>query len=125
MLCLRINRIHMFIGKKIELPFVWFFGRKNILFTAALSSVVVLLHHYAGFQFIGIPFLPVATIGTAVAFYVGFKNNQAYDRLWEARRLWGGFTNGVAPWLPPLFHWSRTRTSKKTSLPATSPTSTL
>lgn len=83
----------MFIGKKIELPFVWFFGRKNIIFTAALSSVVVLLHQFAEFQFIGIPFLPVATIGTAVAFYVGFKNNQAYDRLWEARRLWGGFTN--------------------------------
>lgn len=38
-------------------------------------------------------FLPVASIGTAVAFYVGFKNNQAYDRLWEARRLWGGITN--------------------------------
>jgi putative membrane protein len=32
-------------------------------------------------------------VGTAVAFYVGFKNNQAYDRLWEARRLWGGITN--------------------------------
>ena len=37
--------------------------------------------------------MPVASIGTAVAFYVGFKNNQAYDRLWEARRLWGGITN--------------------------------
>jgi putative membrane protein len=23
-------------------------------------------------------------ISTAVAFYVGFKNNQAYDQLWEA-----------------------------------------
>ncbi|MBK8053606.1 MAG: hypothetical protein IPK35_10140 [Saprospiraceae bacterium] len=42
---------------------------------------------------IAIPFLPVASVGTAVAFYVGFKNNQAYDRLWEARRLWGGITN--------------------------------
>jgi putative membrane protein len=24
---------------------------------------------------------------------MGFKNNQAYDRLWEARKLWGGITN--------------------------------
>jgi putative membrane protein len=46
-----------------------------------------------GLKVIAIPFLPVASIGTAVAFYVGFKNNQAYDRLWEARRLWGGITN--------------------------------
>jgi putative membrane protein len=83
----------MFIGKKIELPFLWFFGKRNILITAALSLVVVYVYHYLGITVIGIPFLPVATIGTAVAFYVGFKNNQAYDRLWEARRLWGGFTN--------------------------------
>ena len=51
------------------------------------------MYRFFGFTFIAIPFLPISTIGTAVAFYVGFKNNQAYDRLWEARRLWGGFTN--------------------------------
>jgi len=35
----------------------------------------------------------VSVIGTAVAFYVGFKNNQAYDRMWEARKIWGGIVN--------------------------------
>lgn len=29
----------------------------------------------------------------AVAFYVGFKNNQAYDRLWQARKRRGSITN--------------------------------
>ncbi|MBK9636120.1 MAG: hypothetical protein IPO64_17010 [Bacteroidetes bacterium] len=58
-----------------------------------LSSIVVAVFHFLEWEFIAIPFLPVASIGTAVAFYVGFKNNQAYDRLWEARRLWGGITN--------------------------------
>ena len=46
-----------------------------------------------GWRWLGISFVPVATIGTAVAFYVGFKNNQAYERLWEARKLWGLITN--------------------------------
>ena len=32
--------------------------------------------------------LPISILGTAVAFYVGFKNNQAYDRFWEARTAW-------------------------------------
>jgi putative membrane protein len=27
-------------------------------------------------------------VGTAVAFYVGFKNNASYERLWEARKIW-------------------------------------
>ena len=46
-----------------------------------------------GWRWLGISFVPVATIDTAVAFYVGFKNNQAYERLWEARKLWGLITN--------------------------------
>lgn len=83
----------MYVGKNVSIPLLWFFARKNIYFTLGLSVVVVILYHFLNYKFIGIPFLPVSTIGTAVAFYVGFKNNQAYERLWEARKLWGGFTN--------------------------------
>jgi putative membrane protein len=45
-----------------------------------------------------IPWLPISVIGTAVAFYVGFKNNQAYDRMWEARKIWGGIVNDSRSW---------------------------
>lgn len=83
----------MLIAKRIPLKTLWFFSRKNIFITFFLSTLVVALYHFCHLHIIAIPFLPVASIGTAVAFYVGFKNNQAYDRLWEARRLWGGFTN--------------------------------
>lgn len=51
-----------------------------------------------GFISIKIPWLPVSVIGTAVAFYVGFKNNQAYDRMWEARKIWGGIVNDSRTW---------------------------
>ena len=83
----------MLINKNITISSVWLFGKKNIIRTLILSSIVVVLYHFFNLHIIAIPFLPVASIGTAVAFYVGFKNNQAYDRLWEARRLWGGITN--------------------------------
>ena len=45
-----------------------------------------------------IPWVPVSVIGTAVAFYVGFKNNQAYDRMWEARKIWGAIVNSSRGW---------------------------
>ena len=83
----------MLINKKITLQSLWLFGKKNILQTLVLSIIVVVHYKFLNLKIIAIPFLPVASIGTAVAFYVGFKNNQAYDRLWEARRLWGGITN--------------------------------
>jgi len=47
---------------------------------------------------IALPWLPISVIGTAVAFYVGFKNNQSYDRMWEARKIWGGIVNDSRTW---------------------------
>ncbi len=42
---------------------------------------------------VSLPIAPLGTIGVAVAFYIGFKNNQSYDRTWEARKIWGGIVN--------------------------------
>lgn len=50
---------------------------------------VVLLHEYTDVRWFYIPWLPISLVGTAVAFYVGFKNNSAYDRMWEARKKCG------------------------------------
>jgi putative membrane protein len=83
----------MYTAKEFSFKLLWHFARKNLFRTLVVSTVAVILYQVLGFTFVAIPFLPVGTIGTAVAFYVGFKNNQAYDRLWEARKLWGGFTN--------------------------------
>lgn len=40
-----------------------------------------------------IPFTPVALVGTAVAFIVGFQSNAAYGRIWEGRQIWGSIVN--------------------------------
>ena len=49
-------------------------------------------------NFLHLPWLPIALIGTAVAFIVGFKNNASYGRLWEARQIWGGIVNSSRSW---------------------------
>lgn len=64
-----------------------------LIFMAAIATL-----YYFDLISIGIPWLPVSIIGTAVAFYVGFKNNQAYDRMWEARKIWGGIVNDSRAW---------------------------
>lgn len=57
------------------------------------SFLIYIAYHRLHWKFIGIPFLPIGTIGTAVAFYLGLKNNASYERLWEARKVWGGIGN--------------------------------
>lgn len=71
----------------------WF----NILWLLLLMSGIATLYHFNIIAF-SIPWLPVSVIGTAVAFYAGFKNNQAYDRMWEARKIWGGIVNDSRTW---------------------------
>jgi putative membrane protein len=47
---------------------------------------------------ISLPWLPIALVGTAVAFVVGFKNNATYGRVWEARQIWGSIINTSRSW---------------------------
>ncbi|GGH81016.1 putative membrane protein [Filimonas zeae] len=43
------------------------------------------------------PIIPTV-LGPAIAFFVGFNNNQAYDRWWEARKIWGALVNDSRTW---------------------------
>lgn len=61
-------------------------------------TLVVVLYEYVELRWLSLPWLPLSVIGTAVAFYVGFKNNSAYDRMWEARKIWGAIINSSRAW---------------------------
>ena len=49
--------------------------------------------YFLDLTWLKIPWTPLALIGTAVAFVIGFQNNAAYGRIWEARKIWGGIVN--------------------------------
>ncbi|MCG3164834.1 MAG: hypothetical protein POELPBGB_00593 [Bacteroidia bacterium] len=65
---------------------------------ATMATVFIEYLHSLDIYALKVPWLPVSLIGTAVAFYVGFKNNSAYDRLWEARKIWGAIVNSSRMW---------------------------
>ncbi len=69
----------MFLQRSISFKVILQFAWKVQLYAFLVSLFVFLLYAVFKVKAIAIPFLPVATIGTAVAFYVGFKNNSAYD----------------------------------------------
>ena len=60
---------------------------------AIIAIIPVFLYQVLELKWLHLPWLPIALIGTAVAFLVSFKNNASYDRLWEARKIWGGIVN--------------------------------
>ena len=71
--------------------FLW--TLKDITFFTLVSTLAVSVFFFLDFRWIAIPTLPISLLGTAVAFNVGFKNNNAYDRSWEARKIYGGIVN--------------------------------
>lgn len=88
----------MLVRKTIPLKGIWQFAGHHLWWLFSYMLIVSLLYKRAEWHWISIPWLPVSLIGTAVAFYVGFKNNQAYDRVWEARKIWGAVVNSSRSW---------------------------
>ena len=59
---------------------------------AYLIREFLIKHHFE------IPAIIPTVLGTAIAFFVGFNNNQSYDRWWEARKIWGALVNDSRSW---------------------------
>lgn len=75
--------------------------------------VAFLLHEFWLKKLFTFPTFIPTVIGTALAFFIGFNNNQAYDRWWEARQIWGSIVNNSRTWTRLLMN--HTNTSDKLS----------
>jgi putative membrane protein len=61
-----------------------------VLATCAALAIAVTLTHGLIFHWkIALTPVPFSLIGLALAIFLGFRNGVAYDRYWEARKLWG------------------------------------
>ncbi|TGS30891.1 hypothetical protein EN823_15410, partial [bacterium M00.F.Ca.ET.180.01.1.1] len=56
---------------------------------AAYGALVVVIVRALKLDFGNAGTAPFALLGVALSIYLGFRNNAAYDRWWEARKLWG------------------------------------
>lgn len=88
----------MYIKKNFSFKDVMMFTGHHFFWMIPLVTIIALIEKYSGWIWIILPWQPVAIVGTAVAFYLGFKNNQSYDRLWEARKIWGAIVNSSRAW---------------------------
>jgi putative membrane protein len=88
----------MFVQKNFTFRSIMIFAGGHLIWISAWTILVTVLFEVTNSKWLSIPWLPLSVIGTAVAFYIGFKNNQAYDRLWEARKIWGAIVNSSRAW---------------------------
>ncbi len=85
----------MILTKKMDPRLLYSFTRKNFWFlvvSCTITAICILYFDINTEQLKTLSF-PTGVIGTALAFLIGFRNNSAYDRWWEARKIWGKLIN--------------------------------
>ena len=73
----RISRILREVWRPLAVLFVW-------------DCVVTVAWYLLPFH---APSLPLTLFGSALALFLGFRDNSAYERWWEGRTLWGAMIN--------------------------------
>ena len=83
----------MYIKPRYSFKLMLSWTRGGIVFFLCSALVPVVLYDVLNWKWLTLPWMPIALVGTALAFISGFKNNAAYDRAWEARQIYGGIVN--------------------------------
>lgn len=83
----------MYVQRRFPFKSVIIWTKRELIFFGVLATLFTVFYELVGIKWLQVPLTPVGLIGTAVAFMVGFQNNSAYDRIWEARKIWGGIVN--------------------------------
>jgi putative membrane protein len=83
----------MYVQRRFPFKNVLIWTKRELIFFVILATTITILYDLLNIKWLQVPLTPVALIGTAVAFMIGFQNNAAYDRIWEARKIWGGIVN--------------------------------
>ena len=83
-----------FVFARVVFLWQWKFTAYFVLAAAAVTAAV----EFAELTYLELPTLPLAVVGAALGIFVSFRTNQAYDRWWEGRKLWGRMINESGHW---------------------------
>ncbi|CAN5143462.1 bestrophin family ion channel [soil metagenome] len=88
----------MHAGKRYGLIEFILWTRWDIYKLIPIALIPTTVYHFSFIKWLAVPWVPVALIGTAAAFILGFKNTQTYARLWEGRQIFGVIVTASRTW---------------------------
>lgn len=83
----------MLLKKKIPMKYVLGKIKTELILVLVYSIAFELFNYYYDNEAIHIPIAIPTIVGTIISLLLAFKSNQAYDRWWEARIIWGAIVN--------------------------------
>ncbi|MDQ3393962.1 MAG: hypothetical protein M3512_07615 [Bacteroidota bacterium] len=88
----------MILRRNLKFSVILHYTWRNLLYYISLSTFLVVIHDYFGIVVLESPSYTISALGIALAIFLGFKNDHAYDRWWEARKIWGLLVNYSRAW---------------------------
>jgi len=61
----------------------------HLIALGLFTTLVIALHEWQWLNIPGFSLEPFTLLGIALSIFLGFRNNAAHDRWWEARKQWG------------------------------------
>lgn len=83
----------MLLKKNIPISYVFGKIKYEVLVITLYATLIAVLYNSYHISRITIPIAVPAILGTVISLLLGFRSNQAYDRWWEARHIWGAIVN--------------------------------
>ncbi|RZJ71385.1 bestrophin family protein [Flavobacterium sp.] len=83
----------MLLKRKIPMEYVLGKIKIELALVLIYSTSFWLVHYFYAAVPLTIPIAIPGIVGTIISLLLAFKSNQAYDRWWEARIVWGGIVN--------------------------------
>lgn len=83
----------MIVRDHLPLRRVWPRVSARLGLLLVFDITVAGLYAIGGQTYLALPSLPLGMMAAALSIFLAFRTNSAYDRWWEARRLWGSLVN--------------------------------
>jgi putative membrane protein len=80
---------------------------RNALVFAGFGAIAWGLIEPLGLKFLQLPVVPLSIVGAAIGIFASFRANQAYDRWWEGRKLWGRMINSSRYWSSQVVQYTK------------------
>ncbi len=83
----------MIVRDHLPLRRVWPSVSTRLIWLLIFDATVAVLYTVFGVTLLALPSLPLGMMAAALSIFLAFRTNSAYDRWWEARKLWGALVN--------------------------------
>lgn len=83
----------MLLKKNIPIKYIVGKIKTELILVSLYTIGVAILYKVFHFTHLAIPLAIPMIMGTVISLLLAFRSNQAYDRWWEARTIWGAIVN--------------------------------